>query len=183
MFRLLDIFISAIGLLLAFPFMLLICIFGLFDTGSPVFTQTRVGKGQSLFKLIKFRTMSVQTESKASHLVSASSITPFGRVLRRTKLDELPQLWNVLMGQMSIVGPRPCLPNQTDLILARERLGVFRVRPGITGLGQLSGVDMSTPERLAEIDAKMIEQYSLKTYFCYITMTALGKGAGDAVKN
>lgn len=181
-FRLLDIFIAVIGLLLAFPFMLLIWIVGLFDTGSPIFIQTRMGKGQAPFNLVKFRTMSVQTESKASHLVSASSITRFGHILRRTKLDELPQLWNVLLGHMSIVGPRPCLPNQTELIAARERLGVFRVRPGITGLGQLSGVDMSTPEFLAEIDAKMIERYSLRMYFQYIVLTALGKGAGDAVK-
>ena len=89
------------------------------------------------------------TASVASHLASATSITPFGNFLRKSKLDELPQLWNVLKGEMSLVGPRPCLFNQEELIAERDKRGVFEVRPGITGLAQVNTIDMSTPELLA----------------------------------
>jgi lipopolysaccharide/colanic/teichoic acid biosynthesis glycosyltransferase len=83
---------------------------------------------------------------------------------------------------MSLVGPRPCLFNQNELVEARQKLGVFLVRPGITGLGQVSDIDMSTPELLAETDRKMIEQMSLRSYFQYILQTVSGKGAGDRVR-
>ena len=89
--------------------------------------------------------MKLDTASVATHLASASSITKFGNFLRRTKLDELPQLWNVLKGEMSLVGPRPGLFNQEELTAARDKHGVFNVRPGITGLAQISEIDMSTP--------------------------------------
>src|SRR5690554_7462025 len=102
---------------------------GFLDTGSPLFLQQRVGRHQKLFTLVKFRTMRKDTEHTASHLVDASAVTPIGRFLRRVKLDELPQLWNVLKGEMSLVGPRPCLPSQVRLIAEREKLGVFAVRP------------------------------------------------------
>jgi len=101
--------------------------------------------------------MRPDTTSVASHLVDSSAITPLGRFLRRTKMDELPQLWNVLRGQMSLVGPRPCLLNQHELISEREACGVFVVRPGITGLAQIQGIEMSTPELLAITDAKMLK--------------------------
>ncbi|MFP4245441.1 MAG: sugar transferase, partial [Ectothiorhodospira sp.] len=122
------------------------------------------------------------TASVATHLASASAITPFGRFLRRTKLDELPQLWNVLKGEMSLVGPRPCLPNQEELIAERERRGVFNVRPGITGLAQVNGIDMSDPARLAEVDEQMVKHQTLRDYFRYLFLTATGKGAGDRVR-
>jgi len=96
-------------------------------------------------------------------------------------LDELPQLWNVLKGDMSLVGPRPCLPNQLELITERERRGVFTVRPGITGLAQVNEIDMSTPELLAETDEQMIETLNFKNYFSYILQTVLGKGRGDRI--
>jgi len=102
--------------------------------------------------------------------------------LRRTKLDELPQLWNVLKGEMSLVGPRPGLFNQEELTQAREAKGVFNVRPGITGLAQVNEIDMSTPQLLAETDAKMISTLNIKSYFQYILMTVTGKGSGDRVK-
>lgn len=181
MIRSLDILLSFFGLLLASPFILLLLFIGYFDTGSPIFTQVRVGRNQKPFTLIKYRTMAKNTQSVASHLVGETVITGYGRFLRRTKLDELPQLWNVLKGDMSLVGPRPGLFNQADLTAAREKEGVYKVRPGITGLAQVSGIDMSTPELLAKTDAKMISDMSLGNYFRLIIATVSGRGRGDAV--
>jgi lipopolysaccharide/colanic/teichoic acid biosynthesis glycosyltransferase len=126
--------------------------------------------------------MTTDTESIATHLASASSITNFGRFLRKTKLDELPQLWNVLIGDMSLVGPRPCLFNQEELITERDLRSVFDARPGITGLAQINNIDMSTPELLAKTDQTMILNLTLRQYFIYILSTVLGKGAGDRVQ-
>ena len=132
--------------------------------------------------LAKFRTMRRDTVSVASHLADASAITPFGSFLRRSKLDELPQLWNVLKGEMSLVGPRPCLFNQSELISERLSRAVFSARPGITGLAQVKNIDMSMPKLLAETDARMLKELSVTTYFTYIFMTVGGKGSGDVVK-
>lgn len=182
MIRCFDIFFAIVGLITGFPFLLLIAIIGLFDTGSPLFRQVRVGKQQRLFVLVKFRTMRSDTQSVATHLVNASAVTPFGRLLRKSKLDELPQLWNVLKGDMSLVGPRPCLPSQSELIAEREERGVFLFRPGITGLAQVNGIDMSTPARLAEVDEQMLENLDLFQYFSLILQTMTGKGSGDRVR-
>lgn len=182
MIRLLDLVFSLLGLVCGSPMLLVIYLIGLFDTGSPIFRQERVGRNKKPFVLVKFRTMSVDTASVASHLASTSSITKLGGFLRRTKLDELPQLWNVLKGEMSLVGPRPGLFNQTELTEAREAEGVFVVRPGITGLAQVNEIDMSTPELLAKTDAEMISEMSVSNYFKYILLTVLGKGSGDRVK-
>jgi len=182
MIRLLDIVFAFIGLLFLWPILLLLVVIGMFDTGSPLFRQERVGRNQKAFILIKFRTMKVETASVATHLASSSSITGFGNFLRKTKLDELPQLWNVLKGEMSLVGPRPCLFNQEELIEERDRLAVFAVRPGITGLAQVNEIDMSTPELLAQTDADMIAQMSVANYFTYIIQTVIGKGSGDRVR-
>jgi len=172
-----------LGLLASFPIFIVIFIIGLFDTGSPIFVQERVGRNKKPFLLIKFRTMKLDTESVASHLASASSITRLGGFLRKTKLDELPQLWNVLKGEMSLVGPRPNLFNQNELIEERVKLGVYDVRPGITGLAQISDIDMSVPKLLAETDIKMIKCMSLGKYFSYILQTVIGRGAGDRVNS
>lgn len=171
-----------LGLFLGSPVLALLWLMGLWDTGSPLFRQQRVGRNQQPFVLVKFRTMRPNTASVATHLADASAITPLGRFLRRTKLDELPQLWNVLKGEMSLVGPRPCLFNQTELIAERAARNVFAARPGITGLAQVLGVDMSTPRQLAEADAQMINTLSVFNYFKYILLTVLGKGAGDRLK-
>lgn len=181
MIRLMDFLASLFGLLLLWPLLLLVTIIGLFDTGSPIFVQVRVGKNKKPFKLIKFRTMSVDTQSVASHLASTSSITKLGAFLRKTKIDELPQLINVLKGEMSLVGPRPNLFNQEALIKERDALGVYEVLPGITGLAQVQNIDMSTPALLAKTDRQMIDALTLTSYFRYIIMTATGSGAGDAV--
>ncbi|MBY7971820.1 sugar transferase [Vibrio fluvialis] len=181
MIRLLDFLAAFLGLLLLWPVLLVVTIIGLFDTGSPIFVQERVGRNKKPFKLIKFRTMSVDTQSVASHLASGSSITKLGAFWRKTKLDELPQLINVLKGEMSLVGPRPNLFNQQELIAERDALGVYDVLPGITGLAQIQNIDMSTPRLLAQTDRKMIDTLTLKNYFHYILKTVTGSGAGDAV--
>lgn len=182
MIRLIDFLASFFGLLFLWPILFIVTIIGLFDTGSPIFIQTRVGKHKKPFKLIKFRTMTKDTVSVASHLASNAAITKFGVFLRRTKIDELPQLINVLKGEMSLVGPRPNLFNQEELITERDALGVYDVLPGVTGLAQVQNIDMSTPKLLAQTDKQMIETLTLGRYFQYILMTVTGSGSGDAVK-
>ncbi|WP_417550081.1 sugar transferase [Methylophaga sp.] len=179
--RLLDIIFSIVGLLISLPILFILIIVGWFDTGSPIFRQQRVGRFQKPFTLVKFRTMKKDTAHVASHLANETSITRFGRFLRRTKLDELPQLWNVFKGEMSLVGPRPCLFNQHELIEERETRGIFNVRPGITGLAQINEIDMSTPELLAKTDAQMIQQMTVTHYSNLILKTVTGKGAGDRI--
>jgi O-antigen biosynthesis protein WbqP len=183
MIRLFDIFFSFVGLLFLSPFLILLLIIGYFDTGSPIFRQERVGKGKQPFRLMKFRSMHVNAPSVATHLANASSITLFGSFLRKSKLDELPQLWNVLVGDMSLVGPRPNLFNQEELIHERDSRGVYSIRPGITGLAQINKIDMSTPKLLAETDARMIQELNFMSYFKYILLTLFGKGFGDRIKN
>jgi O-antigen biosynthesis protein WbqP len=151
--RVFDFVFSLFGLVLGFPVFLLLFVVGYFDTGAPLFKQERVGRYQKPFTLVKFRTMKLNTVSVATHLADASAITKFGHFLRKTKLDELPQLWNVL-----------------------------NVRPGITGLAQVNEIDMSTPDLLAETDQAMIVSLSLSDYFGYIVKTVLGKGGGDRIK-
>ena len=182
MLRLLDFFFALFGLLFTLPFLVILYIIGLFDTGSPIFTQERVGRNKKPFTLVKFRTMSVDTASIASHLASTASITPLGGFLRKTKLDELPQLWNVLKGEMSLVGPRPGLFNQEELTQERDAKNIYNVRPGITGLAQVNEIDMSTPELLAKTDREMIDTLTICNYFKYILMTVTGSGSGDRVK-
>jgi lipopolysaccharide/colanic/teichoic acid biosynthesis glycosyltransferase len=181
--RIFDIVFSFLGLLILCPFLIVLFFIGLYDTGSPFFRQERVGLFQKPFYLLKFRSMHLNSPSVATHLASATSITPFGNFLRKSKLDELPQLWNVLVGDMSLVGPRPNLFNQSELIQERKKRGVYGIRPGITGLAQINKIDMSTPKLLAETDAKMISNFSLFHYFKYISLTILGKGFGDRIRN
>jgi lipopolysaccharide/colanic/teichoic acid biosynthesis glycosyltransferase len=182
MMRTFDVLISFFGLIFLSPIIILIFFTGLFDTRSPLFKHKRIGRFGKTFVLIKFRTMQKNTTLVASHLVDSSVITKFGAFLRKTKLDELPQLWNVLKGEMSLVGPRPGLPNQIELKEERNKLNVLSMRPGITGLSQINEIDMSTPRLLARTDAKMIEDLNLKNYFKYIFLTVLGKGSGDRVR-
>jgi lipopolysaccharide/colanic/teichoic acid biosynthesis glycosyltransferase len=180
--RIADILLSITGIICGLPIILAIYIAGLFDTGSPFFFQQRIGKDQKLFTLVKFRTMAINTGSVGTHLVNPSSITRLGTFLRNTKLDELPQLFNVLLGHMSLVGPRPCLPNQTTLINERKKRGIFKVRPGLTGLAQVNEVDMSTPRKLSRYDLLMINSMNIKFYFKLIIATCLRKGSGDRVR-
>lgn len=150
---------------------------------NPLFMQVRVGAYCKPFTLFKLRTMRVNTADAASHHVSQSQILGCGRFLRACKLDELPQILNVLGGTMSFVGPRPCLPSQTELIVERQRRGVMEVLPGITGTSQIAGLDMSDPVKLAISDAEYVERRSVGLYLRCLIATFFGKGSGDAVKN
>lgn len=147
---------------------------------SPLFFQTRVGRCGRLFRIMKLRTMHPQTPHLGSHLVGSDSITRSGRLLRRLKIDELPQLINVLAGSMSFVGPRPCLPSQQELIAERRRRGVDGLLPGITGPAQVAGLDMSDPPRLARADSAYLAPWSLKRDIAVLVKTAIGQGRGDA---
>ena len=151
--------------------------------GPAFFRQLRVGKDQQPFRMLKLRTMAQGTASVPSHEAPKAAITPVGAWLRKTKIDELPQVWSVITGDMSFVGPRPCLPNQYELIAERESRGVFKLRPGITGPAQLAGVDMSTPKRLAEIDAGYADGQTFAGDLAIICNTVIGRGRGDAAQS
>lgn len=174
---------AAIGLLVSAPLLIfLIPLIRLTSPGPAVFRQPRVGRGGEEFLCYKLRTMAADTRQAGTHEISADSVTWIGRILRKTKIDELPQLWNVLKGEMSLIGPRPCLPSQTELIRERERRGVFAVRPGISGLGQVRGIDMSDPISLADCDAEYVENRSFAFDLRLIWLTISGAGMGDRVK-
>jgi O-antigen biosynthesis protein WbqP len=166
-------------LLFCSPILLIVIIaIRLQSPGPAIFRQVRVGKNGRPFTCYKLRTMYSGTANLPTHQVQASSVTVLGEHLRRFKIDELPQLCNVLIGDMSLVGPRPCLPSQTALVEARRQLGVFDVRPGITGLAQVNGVDMSDANRLAELDAQYVRTQSLIGDFRLILATLRGQGVG-----
>jgi lipopolysaccharide/colanic/teichoic acid biosynthesis glycosyltransferase len=171
MIRLLDFLFSLFGIFILSPLIILLLIVGFFDNISPLFKQIRVGIHQKPFILIKFRTMPLATKSAATHLVKNLKLSLFSSFLRKTKLDEIPQLWNVLRGEMSLVGPRPCLFNQEKLIKERKKRGVFKIRPGITGLAQIKGITMKNPTLLAKTDLEMIKQINIFNYFYYIVLT------------
>lgn len=152
------------------------------SAGPAIFRQTRIGRHEVPFNCYKLRTMQVATANVPTHEVSSASVTPIGAFLRRSKLDELPQLVNILKGEMSFVGPRPCLPQQVELIERRRGLGVFSIRPGITGLAQIRGIDMSDPENLAKVDGEYLHGRSLVSDFGIMIATVLGKGQGDKIR-
>ena len=177
--RFYDCIISLFMMFFFSPIFFLVYLICFFESGNPLFIQKRLGKNKKPFNLIKFRTMFVDTPSVASHLVNIKSVTRFGKIIRSLKFDELPQIINVIKGEMSLVGPRPCLPSQTELIKYRQGYDIFSVKPGVTGLAQIKGIDMSKPEKLAKIESKMICSYSQLNYFKYLFLTFYGKGIGD----
>jgi O-antigen biosynthesis protein WbqP len=150
--------------------------------GSPLFTQLRVGRDHRPFQLYKLRTMRAATGDVPSHQVDAAQITRVGAFLRRTKLDELPQLLNVLNGTMSLVGPRPCLPSQHELLEERDRRGLYAFLPGVTGPAQLLGIDMSAPKVLAQVEADYFFTSTAAQDLGVLWQTAAGGGRGDAAK-
>ena len=173
MIRIIDLVFSFLGLVFLLPILIILFIIGFFENGSPLFFQTRVGRHQRSFIIVKFRSMPLHSLSVPTHLMKNIIITSFGNFLRKTKLDEIPQLYNVLKGDMSLVGPRPCLLSQKRLINERKKRGVFKVRPGITGLAQISFITMKKPKLLAKTDSKMIKKMNLFYYFYYILKTIL----------
>lgn len=174
----------ALGTSLFLSWLLLACWIAirLTSPGAPIFRQPRVGRDGKIFTCYKFRTMWCDVRQAGTHEMSADAITPLGRLMRRAKIDELPQIWNILRGEMSLVGPRPCLPSQRKLVELRANLGVLRVRPGITGLAQVQGVDMSDAERLAQLDARYIRTRSARLDIEIIFKTLRGSGSQDYVR-
>lgn len=179
--RLVDLLVAVPLGLVAMPLcLLLLALIRLDSPGAPLFIQTRVGRGQRPFRMLKLRTMRADTVQAASHEVGRSSITRMGAFLRRTKLDELPQLWNVIAGDMALVGPRPCLPVQEELVTERAARNLFAIRPGVTGPAQLAGIDMSEPLRLAEVEAAYFGNPRPFADLPLLLRTVLGGGSGDA---
>ncbi len=181
--RLLDYVIAIAGLLLLWPVLLLLVILVQLETPGPgIFSQKRVGRNGRVFYCYKLRTMYRDAPDVPTHAASASQVTPLGGFLRATKIDEFPQLVNILRGQMSLVGPRPSLCQQTELIDERQKRGVLALLPGITGLAQVQGVDMSDPVRLAEIDAEYLRTRNLRLDLKLIAKTVFArKGRGDRI--
>lgn len=162
--RLIDIILSLIGLLVLSPIFLILIIAIKIDSRGPVlFKQKRVGINKTYFNILKFRTMRIDTpKDTPTHLLSNPDqyITKVGKFLRKTSLDELPQIWNIFVGHMSIIGPRPALWNQYDLIAERDKYSANDVPPGLTGLAQINGRDELQIEVKAELDGKYVEKIS-----------------------
>ena len=182
MIRIVDIFLSSFGLIVFSPLICFVYFILYAENRSPIFYQERLGRKMKSFLLVKFRTMNIGTGNYATHLVDPRNISKIGKLLRKSKIDELPQLWNVLKGDMSMVGPRPCLISQQELIQARLKFNILRVKPGITGLAQISGIDMSDPLLLAKTERKMLRNFNILSYFYYIFLTVIGFGLGDRIK-
>ena len=179
-----DMTASAIGIVATAPLVAAAALVVRLDSPGPaLFRQARVGRGERPFICYKLRTMADGTRVAGTHEVSAASVTSVGRWLRRLKIDELPQLWNVLRGEMSLVGPRPCLPSQIQLIEERRARCVYQVRPGITGRAQVAGMDMSTPVELAIEDAVWAQAPNMGDYIRLVLLTIVGKGQGDAIRD
>src|SRR5699024_1558945 len=164
--RILDIVLSVIGLIILLTFIFILIIFMKLDSKGPIlFKQKRVGIDKTHFNILKFRTMKIDTpQDTPTHLLENPDqwITRIGRILRKTSLDELPQIINILKGEMSIIGPRPALWNRYDLIEERDKYNANDVKPGLTGLAQIKGRDeLPIPEK-AKLDGEYVEKLSFK---------------------
>ncbi|MEM7487763.1 MAG: sugar transferase [Pseudomonadota bacterium] len=181
--RLIDLaFVFAVVVFLWWLLALIWLAIRLTSAGPALFIQERVGRDRAIFRCCKFRTMHVGTAEVGTHDAPQQAITKVGAVLRRLKFDELPQVWNLLRGEMTLVGPRPCLPVQEALIAARAARNVFDLRPGVSGLAQVNGIDMSTPEALAEIDAVYAKTRTLVMDIKIILATLPGVSVPAEVK-
>lgn len=181
--RLIDVTLSAIGLLvLALPILIIAIAIKIDDPGPAFFKQKRIGKGKTYFWLYKFRSMKVNTPDIPTHLLQNPEqyISKIGAFLRKTSLDELPQLWNILKGDMSIIGPRPALWNQDDLIAERDKYGANALKPGLTGWAQINGRDELEIPVKAKLDGEYVEKLSFgfdcKCFFGTITSVLKSDG-------
>ena len=178
--RLLDIVLSLIGIIVLLPVFTFISIWIKADSkGSAVFEQKRIGKGKTLFTLYKFRTMFIDAPGEVpTHMLQTPNehITKVGAFLRKTSLDELPQLWNILKGDMSIIGPRPALWNQDDLVAEREKYGANDVRPGLTGWAQINGRNEIPVARKARYDGEYVRNMSFLFDLKCVVGTLIGRG-------
>jgi lipopolysaccharide/colanic/teichoic acid biosynthesis glycosyltransferase len=171
--RVLDITVAGLALLVLSPLLVLLALLIRLKLGTPIlFTQTRIGRDEKPFSIIKFRTMTDATDSTGTLLDDAARLTPFGQWLRACSLDELPELWNILNGTMSLVGPRPLLPEYLPFYSARERLR-HRMRPGLTGLAQVSGRNAIGWDARLEMDATYVEQFSFRNDLIILWRTAI----------
>jgi sugar transferase EpsL len=183
MIRLFDFFFSLLGIIILSPILILLYIIILFENSPPVFKQKRIGLNQKIFILVKFRTMRIETISAATHLVNNSMITPFGKLLRYTKLDEIPQLWNVLKGDMSLVGPRPLKIDYLD-IYSKEQKRRHILKPGVTGWAQVNGRNAISHTRKFELDVWYVNNVSfiLDVKILYLTVLKVIKKDGVGEK-
>lgn len=182
--RLLDIFISLIFLIIFSPIFLIVAIFIKLNSEGPVFfTQNRIGKNNELFKLYKFRTMKVGTPNVATDKLKDAKnyLTTVGKILRKTSLDELPQLINILKGEMTFVGPRPALYNQYDLKELRTKEGVHKLLPGITGWAQINGRDHNNDLQKTTLDKYYLEHKSFKLDIQILFMTVFKVAKAEGV--
>ncbi|MDC3379813.1 sugar transferase [Gammaproteobacteria bacterium] len=155
--------ICVIGFILILPFLFLAALGLLLEDGLPVlFVQDRIGQNKKIFKIIKIRTLKISTPQTGTHELKPMHRLKVGVIIRKIKLDEFPQLLNVIKGDINLVGPRPGLPNQELLLEFRSGREVFNIKPGITGLAQVMGYDMSNPKKLSEVDELYVRNKSLK---------------------
>jgi O-antigen biosynthesis protein WbqP len=170
--RLVDIFLSLFLLVSLSPVFLFVGCGAWLNSGPIIYKQRRVGNNGRPFVIYKFRTMKVGTPELSTHHVDSSYITGFGRFLRCYKLDELPQLVNVVKGEMSLVGPRPCLLSQNEVLELRQKFNLMDFKPGITGLAQIYNVNMSTPRKMVRLEARMMRNFSRRYYLKLLILTA-----------
>ncbi|WP_299515144.1 sugar transferase [uncultured Rummeliibacillus sp.] len=165
--RVIDIVLSTLGLVILSPLFILLMIMIKIDSKGPIlFKQNRIGIHQSQFKILKFRTMRIDTpQNIPTHLFDNPDqyITRLGKFLRKTSLDELPQIWNIFVGHMSIIGPRPALWNQYDLIEEREKYRANDIKPGLTGWAQVNGRDELPIEHKAKLDGEYVRKLNFWT--------------------
>ena len=167
--------IILIALLLLLPFLSLLMLIIIIEDGMPaIFIQERVGFQKKIFHLLKVRTMKNNTLQAGTHDVDQTQVLRCGKIIRKFKLDEFLQLINVLKGDINLVGPRPSLANQTQLVLERDKLGIYEIKPGITGLSQVCGYDMSDPKKLAFVDNMYIKHQSFVLDFKILISTFTG---------
>lgn len=184
--RTVDILLATLAaIVLAIPIMVVAALVRLTSRGPALYWSNRIGAGNRIFRMPKFRTMRVGTPVVATHLLAdaGAHLTPIGGSLRRTSLDELPQLWSILVGDMSFVGPRPALFNQDDLVQLRTAAGVHLLRPGLTGWAQVNGRDeLAIPDKV-QFDAEYLQRQSFGFDLRILLLTALRVVRGDAVSH